>query len=262
MFKNASHGPSFKVIVFCYKPSGSILNFFELILKAYTRGIPNRITMFQDWAHQSFICCLFYLLWTSVKISSQEAKSPISLRTNIAVMCILSQIICESDPMILHAFDIFEDRSLQSIWSMDLLDPFPCYLHHIAFDRLKSHTPFPCPTSQLIYIFPKCQCVLYILNFSVANTVIHKESYFRINICWDVIYEQRKQQGTRQNRGPIRFCSVYNSSLLSVAQKRVSSHLLWNSIGILLLQEFQFSSRTKTITSKYFLLAIWRTPWI
>ena len=30
---------------------------------------------------------------------------------------------------------------------MDLFDPFPCYLHHIAFDRLKSHTQFPCPAS-------------------------------------------------------------------------------------------------------------------
>ena len=27
---------------------------------------------------------------------------------------------------------------------MDLLDPFSCQLHHIAFDRLKSHTPLPC----------------------------------------------------------------------------------------------------------------------
>ena len=47
----------------------SILNFFELILKAYTRGVPNRTTIFQDWAHQSFICCLFtfYLLWDKRK---------------------------------------------------------------------------------------------------------------------------------------------------------------------------------------------------
>ena len=26
----------------------------------------------------------------------------------------------------------------------DLLDPFSCQLHHIAFDRLKSHTPSCC----------------------------------------------------------------------------------------------------------------------
>ena len=112
---------------------------------------------------------------------------------------------------------------------MDLFVPFPCFLHHIAFDRLKSHTPFPCPASQLIYIFLKFQCVLCVLNFSVANTVIRKESYFRINICWDIINVQRKQQGTkdsalgytRQNRSPIRFCTVYNNSLLSVAQKRI-----------------------------------------
>ena len=41
MFKNAIHAPSFKVIVSCYKPNLSILNFFELILKAYTQG-PNQ----------------------------------------------------------------------------------------------------------------------------------------------------------------------------------------------------------------------------
>ena len=55
MFKNASHALSFKVIVSCYKPSCSILNFFELVLKACTRGVPNRTTIFQDRAHQSFI---------------------------------------------------------------------------------------------------------------------------------------------------------------------------------------------------------------
>ena len=52
---------------------------------------------------------------------------------------------------------------------MDLSDLFPCYLHHIAFDRLKSHTPFPCLASQLIYIFLKFQCVLCILNVSVHS---------------------------------------------------------------------------------------------
>ena len=79
-------------------------------------------------------------------------RKPISLIANIADMYIPSQIICDSDPNILDAFDIFEDRSIQS---MDLFDPFPCYLHHIVFDRLKSHTQFPCPASQLIYIFLK-----------------------------------------------------------------------------------------------------------
>ena len=37
MFKNASRAPSFKDIISCYKPIRSILNFFELILKAYTQ---------------------------------------------------------------------------------------------------------------------------------------------------------------------------------------------------------------------------------
>ena len=67
------------------------------------------------------------------------------------------------------------------------------------------------------------------LNFTIANTVISKKSYFRLNIWWDVIYVQREQQGTkngalgdtRQNWSPVRFYSIYNNSLLSEAKKRI-----------------------------------------
>ena len=67
-FTNASHAPSLIVIVSCYKPSSWILNFFELILKANTQGVQNRTAIFQDRVDRSFtcICCLFYLLLTSV----------------------------------------------------------------------------------------------------------------------------------------------------------------------------------------------------
>ena len=85
MFKNASHAPSFKVIVSC------------------SEGLHRR-----GPKQNHYIPGL-------VKISSQEAKGPISLSANIADMCIPSQIICDSDPKILDVFDIFEDRSLQSI---------------------------------------------------------------------------------------------------------------------------------------------------
>ena len=32
---------------------------------------------------------------------------------------------------------------------------FPCQLRHVAFDRLKSHTPFPSPIILLTEILPK-----------------------------------------------------------------------------------------------------------
>ena len=66
-------------------------------------------------------------------------------------MCIPSQITCNCYSKVFNAFNIFKVSSLQSIWSMDLLDPFSCQLHHIAFDRLKSHTPLPCPGTQSIF---------------------------------------------------------------------------------------------------------------
>ena len=144
-------------------------------------------------------------------------------------MCIPSQITCNCYSKVFNAFNVFKVSSLQGIWSMDLLDPFSCQLHHIAFDRLKSHTPLPCPGIQSINIPQKFHCVNFLLNFTIANTVISKTSYFRLNIWWDVIYVQREQQGakngalgdTRQNRSPIRFYSIYNNSLLSEAKKRI-----------------------------------------
>ena len=91
-------------------------------------------------------------------------------------MCIPSQITCNCYSKVFNAFNVFKVSSLQGIWSMDLIDPFPCQLHHIAFDRLKSHTPLPCPGTQSINIPLKFQCVFFILNFTIANTVIKNKT--------------------------------------------------------------------------------------
>ena len=144
-------------------------------------------------------------------------------------MCIPSQITCNCYSKVFNAFNVFKVSSPQGIWNRDLLDPFSYQLHHIAFDRLKSHTPLPCPGTQSINIPLKFHCVFFILNFTIANTVTSKKSYFRLNIWWDVIYVQREQHGTknsalgdtRQNRSPVRFYSIYNNSLLSEAKKRI-----------------------------------------
>ena len=115
MFKNASHAPSFKVIVSCYKPSRSILNLFELILKAYTRGVPDR-TAISRTGRTSLLYAAFVLpLVDKRKDFVSGSQGPISLSANIADICIPSQIICDSDPKIIDTFDFFEGRSLQSI---------------------------------------------------------------------------------------------------------------------------------------------------
>ena len=106
-------------------------------------------------------------------------------------MCMPSQITCNCYSKVFNAFNVFKVSSLQGIWSMDLLDRFSCQLHHIAFDRLKSHTPFPCPGTQSINIPLKFHCVFFILNFTIANTVISKKSYFRLNIWWGHLCTER-----------------------------------------------------------------------
>ena len=139
---------------------------------------------------------------------------------------------------------------------MDHFHPFFCQLHHIAFDRLKSHTPLSCPGTQSINIPLKFHGVFFILNFTVANTVISKKSYFRLNIWWDVIYVQREQQetkngalgDTRQNRSPVRFYSIYNNSL-SEAKK-----------GIYPLQCLATNSIAKQFAFKEFMRGPFQNP--
>ena len=112
-----------------------------------------------------------------------------------------------------------------SFWSVSLVFAFNC----IWQVEISYPTSLPSTPIDLYLKVLKFQCVLRILKFSVANTVICKESYFRINVCWGIINAQRKQQGTkdsalwdtRQSQGLIRFCSIYNNSLLSVAQKTI-----------------------------------------
>ena len=81
-----------------------------------------------------------------------------------------------------------------------------------------------------VYQYPsEVPFVFFILNFTIANTVISEKSYFRLSIWWDVIYVQREQQGTkngalgdtRQNRSPVRFYSIYNNWLFSETKKRI-----------------------------------------
>ena len=79
---------------------------------------------------------------------------------------------------------------------MDLLDPFSCQLHHIAFDRLKSHTPLPCPGTQSINIPLKFHCAFFILNFTIANAVISK------SLISDSISDEMSFMFREHNKGP------------------------------------------------------------
>ena len=64
-----------------------------------------------------------------------------------------------------------------------------CRLHLIAFDRLESHTPFPCPTSQAINNFLRFQCLLFILNFN------HQQDPISDNVCRDINVQREHYNG-------------------------------------------------------------------
>ena len=113
-------------------------------------------------------------------------------------MCIPSQITCNCYSKVFNALNVFKVCSLQGIWSMDLLDPFSCQLHHITFDRLKSHTPLPFPGTQSINIPLKFHCVFFILNFTIANShqqkVLFRTQYLmRCHLCTERIARDQER---------------------------------------------------------------------
>ena len=114
-------------------------------------------------------------------------------------MCIPSQITCNCYSKVFNAFNVFKVSSLQGILSMDLLDSFSCQLHHIAFDRLKSHTPLPCPGTQSINIPLKFHCVFFILNFpdskhSHQQKVLFQTQYLiRCHLCTERITRDQER---------------------------------------------------------------------
>ena len=50
---------------------------------------------------------------------------------------------------------------------------FVSFLVHVAFNRLDSHTPFPGLIVSSVNIPLQFQCILYVINFTIANTVIN-----------------------------------------------------------------------------------------
>ena len=123
-------------------------------------------------------------------------KGPISLRADIADMCIMvfhhkSFVIVTPRYLMLSTFSMTVPSRVYEAFRF-LVTRICITSHHIAFHRLKSQTPFPCIASQLIYIFLKFQCALCILNFSVANTVIHKETEKRTNFFENISFRLYK----------------------------------------------------------------------
>ena len=104
-----------------------------------------------------------------------------------------SLVIVTPRYLMLSTFSKSVPSNVYETWIF-FLDPFSCQLHHIAFDRLKSHTPFPCPGTQSINIPLKFYCVFFILNFMITNTVISKQS--------DSVSDEMSFMYRENNKGP------------------------------------------------------------
>ena len=107
--------------------------------------VPNSASILKDWSQHTFISCFFHILRAKKQISSQESKSS-GLGTHISNMRVPFQITSNCYTEVFDAINIFKDSTLKCIRSLDFV-MLICQLHHVAFDWLKSQTPFPGPNT-------------------------------------------------------------------------------------------------------------------
>ena len=131
MSKNASHTPSFIIVITYYKSGCARLHAFKFFLKNYTMGVPNRIAILQDWTHQSFISCFFYLLGTRIYVSPQKSKGPVSLSANIAYMC-KSFAIVTPRYLVLSTFSMTVRSKVYEAWIFLIRFLVSCIILHLT----------------------------------------------------------------------------------------------------------------------------------
>ena len=130
---------SFKTVIATYKSSSSIL-----LLHGLLRGTT---TVFKDWANRSFICCLFYILRTLIKIRLKKPSVLFALVHMLLIkyICIPSRGMCNCDAKVFNGIYIVEDPL--SVRSLNFIGSSASYLHNTLLNGLKSYTQFSCATS-------------------------------------------------------------------------------------------------------------------
>ena len=78
------------------------------------------------------------------------------------------------------------------------IDPFPSLIQHVAFDELESHAPF-----RSSFLSDQChfEALLYYLchELTIIDTIICKETNFKIYVIHNVVGIHEKQQRTQYN---------------------------------------------------------------
>ena len=164
----------------------------QFLLEAFSMRIPNRTSIFQDWAHQFFI---------TASLTSWGQENKFFLK-NTSVLLALVQIVF---------IWVFHLRSFVIVT--------PRYLICLMLSTFSNTV-----RGSKVNVFLKFQCIFYCSNFTVTNTVISKKPDLRVNANGYVIYvlgehqwtENGALRDTRHNRGPVRFNPV---KLLPFAQR-------------------------------------------
>ena len=104
-------------------------------------GVPNRNAIIQDWARQSFISCLFYLLGARIYVSPQESKGSVSLSADFltCVFHLKSLVIVTPRYLMLSTFSGSVPSQGSEAWIFLIRFHVSCLILHLAGWNLIPH---------------------------------------------------------------------------------------------------------------------------
>ena len=149
-------------------------------MKNYTRGgVPNWNAIIQDWVHQSFISCIFYLLGQEYKFLLRNPRVLLALVQTllICVFHLKSLVIVTPWYLMLSMFSRSVPSKIYEAWIFLIRFLVSCIILHLTGWNLIPH---------FLAQQPNRSISLWSFTVSSLISVISKESYFRLNIWWEM----------------------------------------------------------------------------
>jgi len=130
--------PSSCLLQFFYKSGGSPLYSFSIVAMLFSMWVPHAGGIFQTRTNEGNVGLTFNILWTGIKITSDETKGPVSLPYNVFYMKTPIQIGGQLDSQVrmLRVQRSSIHCILMNDWVSRPIDP-----HYLSFVTIEGHLP-------------------------------------------------------------------------------------------------------------------------
>ena len=130
----------FSLVAVFYKPGGSPLYSFNIVAVLLSMWVPHAAGVFQTRKNEGKVGLTFNILWTGIKITSDETKGPVSLPHNVFYMKAPIQIGGQLVFPVRMMRYRFQRSSIHCILMNDWVSR-PTDPHDLTFVTIEGHLP-------------------------------------------------------------------------------------------------------------------------